>query len=74
MTVRRRPERPPTPCSLLLCPAPQDCILCPIPQYPLYSATIRLYGGTLLPYFLEEERGWQATLDHLREQVDNARR
>ncbi|PSC68925.1 alanine aminotransferase 2 [Micractinium conductrix] len=50
-----------------------DCILCPIPQYPLYSATIKLYGGTLLPYFLEESQGWQATLKHLQEQVDAAR-
>ncbi|KAL4421585.1 hypothetical protein ABPG75_010876 [Micractinium tetrahymenae] len=51
----------------------QDCILCPIPQYPLYSATIKLYGGTLLPYFLEEGRDWQATVAHLQEQVDTAR-
>ncbi|KAL4426056.1 hypothetical protein ABPG77_007852 [Micractinium sp. CCAP 211/92] len=51
----------------------QDCILCPIPQYPLYSATIKLYGGTLLPYFLDEGQGWQATLSHLQEQVDSAR-
>lgn len=51
-----------------------DCILCPIPQYPLYSATIKLYGGTLLPYFLEENAGWQTTLAHLQEQVHTARR
>lgn len=55
-------------------PCLQDCILCPIPQYPLYSATIKLYGGTLLPYYLEEGHGWQATLAHLREQVQTARR
>ena len=35
-----------------------DCVLTPIPQYPLYSATITLYGGTLLPYYLDERRGW----------------
>jgi alanine transaminase len=35
-----------------------DCVLTPIPQYPLYSATITLYGGTLLPYYLDESRGW----------------
>ncbi|KAL4855137.1 Alanine aminotransferase 2 [Chlorella vulgaris] len=51
-----------------------DCILCPIPQYPLYSATIKLYGGTLLPYYLEESEGWQTTLDNLRVQVGTARR
>ena len=38
-----------------------DAMLVPIPQYPLYSATLALYGGTLLPYYLEEEKGW--TLD-----------
>ena len=31
-----------------------DGIMVPIPQYPLYSASIGLYGGTLVPYFLEE--------------------
>lgn len=36
----------------------RDCVLTPIPQYPLYSATITLYGGTLLPYFLDEADGW----------------
>ncbi len=35
-----------------------DCVLTPIPQYPLYSATITLYGGTLLPYYLDEASGW----------------
>lgn len=25
----------------------KDAILVPIPQYPLYSATLALYGGTL---------------------------
>ncbi|PRW60642.1 alanine aminotransferase 2 [Chlorella sorokiniana] len=51
----------------------RDCILCPIPQYPLYSATIALYGGTLLPYYLEEEAGWQAQQAALQAQVDAAR-
>jgi aspartate/methionine/tyrosine aminotransferase len=35
-----------------------DAVLVPIPQYPLYSATLALYGGTLLPYYLQEEKGW----------------
>jgi aspartate/methionine/tyrosine aminotransferase len=26
----------------------KDGILCPIPQYPLYSASIALHGGTLV--------------------------
>ena len=27
-------------------------------RYPLYSATIALYGGTLLPYELDESHDW----------------
>jgi alanine transaminase len=37
---------------------PQDGILIPIPQYPLYSATIALLGGTQVPYSLDESKGW----------------
>lgn len=55
-------------------PCPQDCILCPIPQYPPYQAVIKLYGGTVLPYYLDEEAGWRASLDDLRAAVDAARR
>lgn len=50
-----------------------DVILTPIPQYPLYSATIKLYGGTLLPYYLDEKAGWATTASHLTEQVQAAR-
>lgn len=32
----------------LLIRSEQDGILCPIPQYPLYSASIALHGGTLV--------------------------
>ena len=35
-----------------------DGIMVPIPQYPLYSASIALYGGTLVPYYLDEKNGW----------------
>ncbi|KAL4445721.1 hypothetical protein ABPG77_008920, partial [Micractinium sp. CCAP 211/92] len=51
-----------------------DCILCPIPQYPLYQAVIKLYGGTVLPYYLDEEVGWRASVDDLRAAVEAARR
>merc|ERR1711904_744528 len=34
-----------------------DAILTPIPQYPLYSATLTLYGGALAPYYLNEAKG-----------------
>lgn len=32
----------------LLIRSKNDGILCPIPQYPLYSASIALHGGTLV--------------------------
>jgi alanine transaminase len=35
-----------------------DGILTPLPQYPLYSATITLQGGTLIPYLLDENDGF----------------
>ena len=44
----------------------QDGIMVPIPQYPLYSASIAMYRGRLVPYCLDEADGWrlsQAMLD-----------
>lgn len=50
-----------------------DCVLTPIPQYPLYSACLTLYGGTLLPYYLDESRNWSLSIPELRQQVDTVR-
>ncbi len=36
-----------------------DSIMIPIPQYPLYTACISLYGGSVSPYYLDESSGWQ---------------
>ena len=30
----------------------------PIPQYPLYSALLTLDGGTMVKYYLDEEKDW----------------
>ena len=35
-----------------------DGVMVPIPQYPLYSASIALYGGSMINYYLKEETGW----------------
>ena len=51
----------------------EDCVLTPIPQYPLYSGTIELYGGTLLPYYLQEEAGWSLDCEELAASVTRAR-
>eukprot|EP00850_Spirogloea_muscicola_P012605 SM000082S22847 [mRNA] locus=s82:191590:196000:- [translate_table: standard] len=51
----------------------KDGIMCPIPQYPLYSATVQLLGGELVPYLLEEEAAWAMNMDELRQALSRAR-
>ena len=46
-----------------------DAILTPIPQYPLYSAAIALYGGHLLPYYLDETHEWGMDVEAMEQQV-----
>ena len=48
-------------------------ILVPVPQYPLYSATIALFGGSLVPYYLEETANWGLDINDLRQSVAQAR-
>ncbi|KAI4328181.1 hypothetical protein L6164_020559 [Bauhinia variegata] len=50
-----------------------DGILVPVPQYPLYSATIALLGGSLVPYYLEETANWGLDVNELRQSVRQAR-
>ncbi|MFW9992472.1 MAG: aminotransferase class I/II-fold pyridoxal phosphate-dependent enzyme [Candidatus Odinarchaeota archaeon] len=47
-------------------------IMIPIPQYPLYSADITLFGGTQIPYYLNEENGWQLDQANLEEAISKA--
>ncbi len=49
----------------LLLAGPRDGIMVPIPQYPLYSATITLYEGRMVPYYLDEANGWKLSLTML---------
>src|ERR1043165_228240 len=37
----------------------RDGFMIPIPQYPLYSASITLYGGQCIGYYLDEANRWQ---------------
>jgi len=50
-----------------------DGILVPIPQYPLYSASIKLYGGSLVPYELDESKGWGLNVEALRKACSDAK-
>jgi len=52
---------------------PQDGILTPIPQYPLYSASIKLLGGTQVGYYLNEEKEWCLEVSELQRALDGAR-
>lgn len=56
----------------LLLSSEKDGILCPIPQYPLYSASIALHGGTLVPYYLNENSGWGLELNELKKRLQEA--
>ncbi|GAB1455188.1 pyridoxal phosphate-dependent aminotransferase [Spirochaetota bacterium] len=49
----------------LLLSMPQDGIMIPIPQYPLYSATISMFEGKKVGYYLDEEHDWELSRDQL---------
>lgn len=50
-----------------------DGIMIPIPQYPLYSATIALYGAGQIGYFLDENNSWQLKESELVKSYDVAK-
>lgn len=50
-----------------------DGIMIPIPQYPLYSASIELFGGSQIPYYLDEENGWALSTDNLEKSYQAAK-
>ena len=58
---------------MLLSNLPTDGFLVPIPQYPLYSATITLYGAKLVGYYLDEEKDWGLNMEELEERVKFAK-
>jgi aspartate/methionine/tyrosine aminotransferase len=50
-----------------------DGVMIPIPQYPLYSASIALFGGKQIGYFLDEENAWQLSEGILEESANRAK-
>ena len=58
----------------LLIAGPRDGIMIPIPQYPLYSATITLYGGAQIGYHLDEANGWKLSREILERSIAEARK
>lgn len=59
--------------DLLLRDGGGDALMVPIPQYPLYSATLTLYGGKLVPYLLNEGQGWGLDTENLNAELQKAR-
>ncbi len=52
---------------------PNDGFMIPVPQYPLYSASITLYGGKQIHYYLDEHNSWQLNENALNESIEKAR-
>jgi aspartate/methionine/tyrosine aminotransferase len=48
-------------------------IMIPIPQYPLYSATITLNEGRMVPYYLDEANGWKLSRAMLEASISQAK-
>jgi aspartate/methionine/tyrosine aminotransferase len=57
----------------LLLGSPADGVMIPIPQYPLYSATITLDGGRIVPYYLDEADRWKLNRSMLDDSLRAAR-
>jgi aspartate/methionine/tyrosine aminotransferase len=51
----------------------KDGIMVPIPQYPLYSASIAILGGSLQGYELDESKNWGLSEAQLKASVEAAR-
>uniref|UniRef100_A0A0A8YEL6 alanine transaminase n=1 Tax=Arundo donax TaxID=35708 RepID=A0A0A8YEL6_ARUDO len=51
----------------------KDGILCPIPSHSLYTNSMVLRGATLVPYYLDESRGWGMSISNLKKQLNGAR-
>lgn len=56
----------------LLIRKPSDGIMIPIPQYPLYSASIPMLGGSCVPYYLNEESSWGLSIEELNRSLKEA--
>jgi alanine transaminase len=53
--------------------SPQTGVLVPIPQYPLYTATLALLNAKVVPYYLDESKGWGTDLATIKESYQKAK-
>lgn len=47
----------------------RDGVLLPIPQYPLYTASMALMKGVVLPYFLDEDKDWGLKIEDIEQRI-----
>ena len=43
----------------------RDAVMIPSPNYPLHAEIIKMNGGTVARYFLDESKGWNIDLVEL---------
>ena len=58
----------------ILIGAPSDGIMIPIPQYPLYSATITLFEGRQVNFYMDEANDWKLSQAMLESSLAEAER
>jgi len=51
-----------------------DGVMVPIPQYPLYSASIEMFGGKLVGYHLNEKDDWSVNIEEMERSIGTASR
>jgi aspartate/methionine/tyrosine aminotransferase len=59
---------------MALLKSPSDGFMIPIPQYPLYSASITLYGGKQVGYYIDEAGRWQLNESVLEKSIEDAKK
>lgn len=53
--------------------SPKHGVMVPVPLYPLYSATLTLFDGAKIDYYLDEANGWQLNLHELETSLAKAK-
>ncbi len=57
----------------IIASSPQTGVLVPIPQYPLYTATLAILDARVVPYYLDEAKGWGTDFATIKESYQNAK-
>lgn len=57
----------------IIASSPQTGVLVPIPQYPLYTATLAVLNVRVVPYYLDETKGWGTDLATIKESYQKAK-